>query len=46
MLTEISEEKERLIKEGKLKKSALTDSIIFKGDDNITYLKSSSPPPL
>ena len=37
LLTEISEEKERLIKEGKLKKSALTDSIIFKGDDNKYY---------
>ena len=37
LLTEIREEKERLIKEGKLKKSALTDSIIFKGDDNKYY---------
>ena len=37
LLTEISEEKERLIKEGKLKKSALTDSTIFKGDDNKYY---------
>ena len=39
LLTEISEEKERLIKEGKLKKSALTDSIIFKGDDNKYFEK-------
>lgn len=41
LLTEISEEKERLIKEGKLKKSALTDSIIFKGDDNKYWEKNS-----
>ena len=41
LLTEISEEKERLIKEGKLKKSALTDSIIFKGDDNKYWEKST-----
>ena len=34
LLAEIHKEKERLVKEGKLKKSALTDSIIFKSDDN------------
>ena len=34
LLTEIRKEKELLVKEGKLKKSALTDSVIFKGDDN------------
>ncbi len=34
LLTEIHKEKERLVKESKLKKSALTDSVIFKGDDN------------
>ena len=39
LLTEIRKEKERLIKEGKLKKSALTDSIIFKGDDNKYFEK-------
>ena len=33
-LAEIRKEKELLVKEGKLKKSALTDSVIFKGDDN------------
>lgn len=27
----------QLVKEGKLKKSALTDSIIFRGDDNKYY---------
>ena len=37
LLTEIHKEKERLVKEGKLKKSALTDSVIFKGDDNKYY---------
>ena len=39
LLTEIREEKERLIKEGKLKKSALADSIIYKGDDNKYFEK-------
>ena len=37
LLAEIHKEKERLVKEGELKKSALTDSIIFKGDDNKYY---------
>ena len=37
LLAEIRKEKERLVKEGKLKKSALTDSTIFKGDDNKYY---------
>ena len=39
LLTEIRKEKELLVKEGKLKKSALTDSVIFKGDDNKYYEK-------
>ena len=34
LLAEIRKKKEQLVKEGKLKKSALTDSVIFKGDDN------------
>ena len=34
LLAEIRKEKELLVKEGKLKKSALNDSAIFKGDDN------------
>ena len=34
LLVEIHKEKERLVKEGKLKKSALMDSVIFCGDDN------------
>ena len=37
LLAEIRKEKERLIKECKLKKSALSDSIIYKGDDNKYY---------
>ncbi|PJE98864.1 restriction endonuclease subunit S [Prevotella intermedia] len=34
---QIKSEKQSLVKEGKLKKSALTDSVIFKGDDNKYY---------
>ena len=34
LLVDIRTEKGRLVKEGKLKKSALNDSTIFKGDDN------------
>ena len=34
LLEQIKEEKQKLVKEGKLKKSALNDSVIFKGDDN------------
>ena len=37
LLAEIRKEKEHLAKEGKLKKFALTDSIIYKGDDNKYY---------
>ena len=37
LLQHIKEEKQRLVKKGKLKKSALTDSVIFKGDDNKYY---------
>ena len=37
LLLQIKEEKQRLVKEGKLKKSALTDSVIYKGDDNRYY---------
>ena len=39
LLERIKEEKLRLVKEGKLKKSALNDSIIFRGDDNRYYEK-------
>ena len=34
LLEQIKQEKQKLVKEGKLKKLALTDSVIFKGDDN------------
>ena len=34
LLEQIKQEKQKLVKEGKLKKSALTDSVIYKGDDN------------
>ena len=37
LLKQIKEEKLKLVKEGKLKKSALKDSVIFKGDDNKYY---------
>ena len=37
LLEQIKAEKQRLVKEGKLKKSALTTSVIFKGDDNKYY---------
>ena len=37
MLDQIQAEKQRLVKEGKLKKSALTSSVIYKGDDNKYY---------
>lgn len=37
LLEQIKLEKQKLIKDGKLKKSALTDSIIFRGDDNKYY---------
>ena len=34
LLADICKEKELLLKDGKLKKSALNNSVIFKGDDN------------
>ena len=37
LLEHIKIEKQKLVKEGKLKKSALNDSVIFKGDDNKYY---------
>jgi len=40
LLEQIQQEKSQLIKEGKLKKSALTDSVIYKGDDNKYWEKS------
>ena len=37
LLEHIKAEKQKLVKEGKLKKSALNDSVIFRGDDNKYY---------
>ena len=34
LLEQIKAEKQKLVKRGKLKKSALNDSVIFRGDDN------------
>ena len=39
LLELIKTEKQKLVKEGKLKKSALNDSVIFRGDDNKYYEK-------
>ena len=44
LLERIKKEKQKLVKEGKLKKSALNDSVIFRGDDNKYYeLIDNSP---
>ena len=40
LLEQIKIEKQKLVKEGKLKKSALTSSVIFRGDDNKYWEKS------
>ena len=40
LLEQIKKEKQKLVKEGKLKKSALTTSVIFRGDDNKYWEKS------
>ena len=40
LLERIKEEKLRLVKEGKLKKSAFNDSVIFRGDDNKYWEKN------
>ena len=40
LLEQIKIEKQKLVKEGKLKKSALTTSVIFRGDDNKYWEKS------
>ncbi|MCW4414265.1 restriction endonuclease subunit S [Prevotella copri] len=39
LLEQIKAEKQNLVKEGKLKKSALATSVIFRGDDNRYYEK-------
>ena len=44
LLEQIKAEKQKLVKEGKLKKSALVSSVIFRGDDNKYYeLIDNSP---
>ena len=44
LLEQIKEEKLKLVKEGKVKKFALNDSVIFRGDDNKYYeLIDNSP---
>ena len=40
LLERIKKEKQKLVKEGKLKKSALTTSVIFRGDDNKYWEKN------
>ena len=40
LLEQIKVEKLKLVKEGKLKKSALNDSVIFRGDDNKYWEKT------
>ena len=42
LLERIKAEKQKLVKEGKLKKSALNDSAIFRGDDNKYWEKSGN----
>ncbi|MDY4401619.1 MAG: restriction endonuclease subunit S [Prevotella sp.] len=44
LLEQIKAEKQKLVKEGKLKKSALNDSIIFRGDDNKYYEQIDDEP--
>ena len=41
LLEQIKAEKQKLVKEGKLKKSALASSVIFRGDDNKYWEKST-----
>ena len=42
LLEQIKAEKQKLVKEGKLKKSALASSVIFRGDDNKYYEQVSN----
>ena len=42
LLEQIKAEKRKLVKEGKLKKSALSDSVIFRGDDNKYWEKKEN----
>ena len=42
LLEQIKTEKQKLVKKGKLKKSALNDSVIFRGDDNKYWEKKGT----
>ena len=42
LLEQIKAEKQKLVKEGKLKKSTLNDSVIFRGDDNKYWEKKGT----
>ena len=42
LLEQIKTEKQKIVKEGKLKKTALNDSVIFRGDDNKYYEQTGS----
>ena len=42
LLEQIEAEKQKLVKEGKLKKSGLSDSVIFRGDDNKYFEKNGN----
>lgn len=42
LLEQIRQEKQKLVKEGKLKKSALNDSVVYKGDDNKYYEQTNN----
>ena len=42
LLQRIKEEKQRLVKEGKLKKKDVVDSVIYRGDDNKYFEKKGS----
>ena len=42
LLEQIKTEKQKLVMEGKLKKSALNDSVIFRGDDNKYWEKKGT----
>ena len=44
LLEQIKAEKRKLVKEGKLKKSTLSDSVIFRGDDNKYYEQIDDSP--
>ena len=42
LLEQIRQDKQKLVKEGKLRKSVLSDSVIYKGDDNKYFEKNGN----